>query len=189
LSHERFPEKMDFLLNNPVRRFLSPPQRLLSKLNLHPSNVVVDFGCGPGFYTIPLAKITSRVIGVDVSTHMLEKAASYAKRSGVTIETIQSDGTRITLPDGSVDLILLNHVFHEVENRNKVLEEFLRTLKPSGRLAVLEKTRGKGVFSGKLGPPIMNEGDLVEEMRTAGFATVLIIPHGKDSVIVAQKKT
>ncbi|MGA2461784.1 MAG: class I SAM-dependent methyltransferase [Candidatus Bathyarchaeia archaeon] len=189
MSHERFPEKMAFLLNNPVRRFLSPPQRLLSKLDLHPSNVVVDFGCGPGFYTIPLAKITSRVIGVDVSTHMLEKAASYAKRSGVTIETIQSDGARITLPDGSVDLILLNHVFHEVENRSKVLEEFLRTLKPSGRLAVLEKTRGKGVFSGKFGPPIMNEGDLVEEMRTAGFATVRIIPHGKDSVIVAKKKT
>jgi SAM-dependent methyltransferase len=105
----------------------------------------------------------------------------------VTIETIQSDGARITLPDGSVDLILLNHVFHEVENRNKVLEEFLRTLKPSGRLAVLEKTQG-GVLSGKLGPPIMREGQIVEEIRTSGFAAVRIIPLGKNSVIIAHKE-
>jgi ubiquinone/menaquinone biosynthesis C-methylase UbiE len=188
LAYQRFPEKMGFLLNNPIRRILSPPQGLLSKLDIRPSEEVVDFGCGPGFYTIPLAEKASGVIGVDVSTRMLKQVANYAKRRGLTIETIQSDGRHITLPDSSVDLILLNHVFHEVENRSEVLE-FRRTLKPSGRLAILEKTRGDSMFSQKFGPPMMNEDDLVAELKTSDFAAVRIIPHGKNSTVLARKKS
>lgn len=178
---------MAFILNNPLRRFLSPPQKLLSKLDLQRNDVVVDFGCGPGFYTIPLAKMADKVIGVDISPQMLEKATSYAKRSSVTIETLQSDGTSITLPGNSVSLILLNHVFHEVDNRVKVLGEFFRILRPSGRLAILEKTQGKSVISRKLGPPVSNEEDLVEEIEAAGFTGIRVIPQGKNSLIIAQK--
>lgn len=151
--HRRFPERLAFTLNNRVRRFLEPPDRLISKLNLRSSDVVVDFGCGPGFHTIPLARIASRTIAVDVSPRMLEKTTSNAKKNDVTVDLLMTDGTAIKLGDGTVDLIFLNHVFHEIADRPKVLSEFLRIMKRSGRLAIVERTRG-GLFTWKPGPPI-----------------------------------
>lgn len=188
MAHRRFPDRLAFVLSNPLRNYFSPPDRLISKLDIGPKDVVVDFGCGPGFFTVPLAKIASKTIGVDISPRMLEKAASYAKRSGVTIETVESDGTRIKLPNDSIDLILLAHVFHEVEERSRVLGEFLRMLKPAGRLVVVEKTQGNGVLSRfGLGPPIINEGDIIQELTQAGYALSTAMPRGKDSIVTTKK--
>ena len=67
-AHKRFPERLAFTLNNPIRRRLSPPSQLILKLNIGPSDVIVDFGCGPEFFLIPLARIAGKAIGIDVST-------------------------------------------------------------------------------------------------------------------------
>jgi len=186
-AHHRFPERMAFLLNNPIRMKLNPPERLISKLGIDSNDVVVDFGCGPGFITIPLAKVSGKAIGVDVSPRMLERADRYAKRAHVSVELLQSDGSDLKLADKSVDLILLNHVFHEVENKQGTLGQFLRVLKPSGRVAIVEKTRGGGVFSGKFGPPIINEEEVTQALRNAGFDSVEAISNAKDSIIIGQK--
>jgi len=178
-----------FTLNNRIRSLINPPEQLISKLNIGPNDVVVDFGCGPGFFTVPIAKVAGKTIAIDVSSQMLKRAASYAKKSGVTVEFIRSDGSEIRLRDDSVDLVLLYHVFHEVEDKPKVLSEFLRITRPAGRLVVVEKTRGGSIFSGRLGPPIIDETEVTREMERAGFAYVEKIPHGKDSIIVGQKMT
>jgi ubiquinone/menaquinone biosynthesis C-methylase UbiE len=186
MGHKRFPERLAFMLNNPLRRHLSPPENLIAKLEIGPEDVMVDFGCGPGYFTVPLARIARKTFGVDVSSGMLERAAAYAKKKRVDIGLIRSDGTRIDLSDGSVDGILLVHVFHEVESRAKVLGEFLRILRPAGRLLIVEKTRG-GRMLGKLGPPIINEAEITDEISRAGFATVHTIPAGNDSIIIGKK--
>jgi ubiquinone/menaquinone biosynthesis C-methylase UbiE len=149
--------------------------------------VVVDFGCGAGFFTVPLAKVAGKTIAMDVSSEMLKRAASYATKSGVIVEFIKSNGTEIRLGDESVDLILVYHVFHEVEDRPRVLSEFLRIMKPAGRLVVVEKTRGSSIVSGRLGPPIIDEMGVAREIELAGFAYVETIPHGKDSIIISRK--
>jgi ubiquinone/menaquinone biosynthesis C-methylase UbiE len=143
MAHHRFSDKLAFMLNNPLRRCLSPPEELVSKFGVGSNDVVVDFGCRPFFFTIPLARVSSRTIGVDASSRMLEKAAAHALRTGVAVELIQSDETQIRLPDASVDMVVLVHVLHEVEARSMVLSEFLRILKPSGRLVVVEKLKGQ----------------------------------------------
>jgi len=186
-THERFPEYLAFILNNPIRRFLQPPEQLVGKLDVTSSDVVVDFGCGPGFYTIPLAKVARKVIGVDVSSKILEKAANHARRNGLHVEFLESDGVDIRLDNGRVDVILLVHVFHEVEQKSRVLSEFLRILKPLGRLVVVEKTRGSGIFPGKLGPPTVSETGIVQEITRAGLTIAKTIPHRKDSIIIGRK--
>jgi ubiquinone/menaquinone biosynthesis C-methylase UbiE len=185
-GHKRFPERLAFTLNNRVRRSLEPPDRLISKLCLRAGDVVVDFGCGTGFYTIPIAKVVARTIAVDISPRMLERTDSHARKSGVTVELLRSDGVEIKLGDESVDLIFLNHVFHEVVDKQRVLNEFLRILKPSGRLAIVEKTRG-GLFSGKLGPPIIDQTEVIQDLERAGFSLDETISYGNDSTIVGKK--
>jgi ubiquinone/menaquinone biosynthesis C-methylase UbiE len=185
-AHKRFPERLAFTLNNRVRRSLEPPDRLISKLGLRASDVVLDFGCGPGFYTIPMAKIVARTIAVDISPRMLARTDSNARKNGVTVELLTTDGTEIRLGDESVDLILLNHVFHEVIDRRKVLSEFLRILKRSGRLTVVERTRG-GLFSGKLGPPVIDQTEVTQDLERAGFSLAETIAYRNDSIVVGKK--
>lgn len=185
--HRRFPERLAFTLNNRIRKFIEPPDRLISKLDLRSSDVVMDFGCGPGFYTIPLAQIVSRTIAVDVSPRMLEKTASNARKNDVTVELLRSDGTDIKLADESVDIVFLHHVFHEIEDKPRVLREFLRIIKPSGRLTIIERTRGSRLFGGKLGPPIIDQTEVTQEIQQAGFTLAQTIRDGNDSIIVGQK--
>jgi 2-polyprenyl-3-methyl-5-hydroxy-6-metoxy-1,4-benzoquinol methylase len=185
-KHKRFPEKLAFLLNNPIRRHYAAPEKLLAKFQINPEDVVVDFGCGPGYFTIPLARIAQKVIGVDVSKGMLEKAAAYAKKNGVALELFQSDGTRIDLPDGSVDVIVLIHVFHEIEDRTKVLLEFVRILKHSGRVLIVEKTLG-GLLASRVGPPVVSSSVILGEVTNAGLHDVGAVTHGNDSIIQGKK--
>jgi ubiquinone/menaquinone biosynthesis C-methylase UbiE len=181
------PDRLAFVLNNPIRRRLAPPEGLISKLDISPGDVVVDFGCGPGFFLIPLAGVAAKVIGIDLSTRMLERAARHAKKNHVAVELLQSNGTNIKLQDDSVDLVLLGHVFHEVEDEQRVLKEFLRVLKPSGRLAIVERTRPNWMFPATFSPPIVNEMEVVKQIQRAGFAFSQTIPFGKDSVIMGRK--
>ena len=185
-THKRFPERLAFILNNRARKYLEPPDRLISKLNLRPNDVVMDFGCGPGFYTIPLAKRVAKTVAVDVSPHMLEKTLSDAKKNGVIVEPLESDGTELKLSDESVDLIFLNYVFHEITERPRVLSEFLRILKRSGRLAIVERTRG-GILMRKVGPPVMDRMELAGELGRAGFSLAETIAYHNTSMIIARK--
>jgi cyclopropane fatty-acyl-phospholipid synthase-like methyltransferase len=52
-----------FFLDNSIRRLIQPPSELIQKLSINPDDVLVDFGCGPGYYTIELAKKAIRVCG------------------------------------------------------------------------------------------------------------------------------
>jgi len=184
--HHRFPEKWAFLLNSPIRRWLDPPEKLISKLEIGPRDTVMDFGCGPGFMAVPLAKVVGRVIAVDVSPLMLERAEQYARKQRVSIALIQSDGSKIDIDTESVDLILLNHVFHEVEKRRATLGEFSRVLKTSGRIAIVERTRS-GRFSVGFGPPIIDAREVMDELTDSGFKSVGVISHGRDSIIIGEK--
>jgi len=103
------------------------------------------------------------------------------------VEFLKSNGTKIGLPDQSVDMVFLNHVFHEIDHRPRVLMEFLRIMKTSGRLVVIEKTQGSRLLGGKLGPPVIDSREVVQEMEHAGFILMQMIAHGSDSIIVGQK--
>ncbi len=184
--HRRFPDELAFTLNNPIRRLLEPPERLVAKLKVSARDAVLDFGCGTGFFTIPIAKVAARTIGADVSPKMLERTGSYAERSGVRVELIESDGTALRLPDEALDMIFLNHVFHEIERRTLVLSEILRIMRPSGRLVVVERTQGN-FLSGRLGPPVIDEKEVIQELEHAGFFLTETIAHGKDTVIVSRR--
>jgi ubiquinone/menaquinone biosynthesis C-methylase UbiE len=151
-------------------------------------DTVIDFGCGPGFYTVPLARFAARTIGVDVSSRMLQRAGQNCKKNGVRVDLIQSDGIAIELGGESVDLILLVHVFHEIEDKERVLREFSRLLKASGRLAIVERTRAEGFLSRKFGPPVMDHKDVVKVLTECAFLVMEVLQNGEDSVVIAGRR-
>ena len=177
-----FPAWLSFILDNPIRRRFDPPEKIIQKFGIDKTSIVMDFGCGPGYYTIPFAKTAGHVVAVDVQPKMLEKVSKKALREGVTIQTLQSDGKQIALPNSTIDLIFLNHVYHEVQEKPRVLLELRRLLRPCGRLAIQESTRK--LLASFLGPPAMNPREIAQEMGTAGFPRVETVNMKNRSLVI-----
>lgn len=184
-GHHLFPAWLSFILNNPLRRRFHSPYKVLNKLGVKDTDVVVDFGCGPGFYTIPFARAAARVIAIDVQAEMLEKTMKYANESHVKVECLESDGTNIPLPDNTIDVVFLSGVFHELDRKSTTLSEFRRLLRSGGRLVIKEKTR-RGL--GLVGPPIIQVSEITTYLDNAGLKLSDKISIGNDTMIVATKQ-
>jgi ubiquinone/menaquinone biosynthesis C-methylase UbiE len=123
-----------------VREENSP--KLLQALGVKPGQVVCDLGCGNGYYTLDLARLTGpqgRVLGVDIQPemlHLLELRAAEAELKNV--EPIQGTLIDPKLPAQGVDLILLVDVYHEFSHPEQMLQGIRRSLKPEGRMVLVE---------------------------------------------------
>ena len=114
------------------------PARLLREAGLRPGMHVLDFGCGPGRYAIPAAKIVGsegRVYALDIhplAWSMVQKMAD--KQRLRNLQLIRSDSDT-GLDPLSIDVVLLYDVLHDVDDKPRVLKEVRRVLKPSGILS------------------------------------------------------
>ncbi len=190
-QHRPFSPRLAFILMNPLRRRLDPPHRLIEQVLITNQDTVVDFGCGPGYYTIEIARRAKKTIGVDISEEMLKKARRAAAKAGVTIEFLESTGESIELPSDSVDLILLVHVYHEILDKEKALVEFRRILRSGGRVVIQERTRKSGLSRILPAPPVMDVNKIVDQARNVGLNQAEIEPYrgGNLANLVILRKT
>jgi ubiquinone/menaquinone biosynthesis C-methylase UbiE len=176
MTHRGHPYSVSgaWMLDNPIRRLIQPPSELVEKLDITQGQTVVDFGCGPGYFTVELAKKAAKVIAVDLSMEMLEKAKrKTSKAHAENVDFLQSNGTKIKLDDTSVDLILLVTVFHEIGEEATVLGEFSRILKPSGKLVIVEVIK-KGTVPGA---PMQNPQAIKSDLEAANFKLQQMQPY------------
>jgi len=114
------------------------PEKELDKLDIVRGQTVLDYGCGIGSFTLPLARLVGdggRVYALDIQPSAVERVRKLAQREGITnIETILSDSDT-GLPDRSVDLALFIGVLPHLQDARLVLAELHRVLKPGGVLA------------------------------------------------------
>ena len=107
--------------------------------HLLPAWRVADLGCGDGYLTIEASRWASRVIAVDRSRPVLERARALARRRGVrNITWRQGDIERLPLRDSSVDLAILSQALHHASEPAAAAAEAVRIVAPGGRVLVLD---------------------------------------------------
>lgn len=115
---------------------------MLAALQVKPGDVVCDLGCGNGFYSLKLAKLAGekgRVLAVDIQREMLGLLKDRAAEEKIAnIEPIHGTVVDPKLPDGAVDLVLLVDVYHEFSHPEQMLAAIRKSLKPTGRVALVE---------------------------------------------------
>lgn len=116
-----------------VRDIFSSPARMLEEAGIAPGMRLLDYGCGPGSYTIAAGKLvgpSGRVMGVDLHPLAIKMVAGKASRQGLkNVEAIQSDRVP-PLETQSIDLVILYDTLHAIADPDALLADLHRVLKP-----------------------------------------------------------
>lgn len=115
---------------------------LLKSLRIRPGQTVCDIGCGNGFYTLRLARMVGEqgaVLAVDIQPEMLDLLRFRAREAKIAnVVPILGTATDPHLPAGTVDLVLLVDVYHEMSHPAAMLRAIRNSLKPDGRMVLVE---------------------------------------------------
>jgi len=98
----------------------------------------LDVGCGTGFLSLELAARGHRVTGVDFAPQMLAEARQKAAAQRHTVRFEQGDAEALRFPDASFDLVMTRHVLWTLPHPEGAIDEWLRVLRPGGRLAIVD---------------------------------------------------
>ena len=159
-----------------LRDIFHPPKEILAESNVKNGMQVLDFGCGPGSYSLAAAEMVGdkgKVYALDINPMAVQRVQKVAeKRKLKNMEAILSD-CATGLPDGSLDLVLLLDTFHELEKPQAVLAELHRVLKSDGVLSFNDHHLEKGgeIVSGVTGGGLFrlsNKGQRVYNFTKVG---------------------
>ena len=145
--------------DNPILPLVRNPYKILNAAGLKKGQKVVEVGCGPGFFTIPAARIVGdegHVYAVDVHPRAVARVKKKVEKvalKNVTPMCINASNTG--LPGGSVDLAFLFGLRYIAGGLESVISELHRVVKPGGIIS-FEKTKG-------------SEAELIEEVKRGGF--------------------
>jgi ubiquinone/menaquinone biosynthesis C-methylase UbiE len=129
------------MLDNRLRRLIQNPARILGDY-IRKGATVIDMGCGPGFFTIDMARMVGedgRVIAVDLQEHMLLKVKRKADKHGVAdrLEFHRCKSNTIGL-NKKADFILAYYMIHETPDPKGFLAELKDLLEDGGKLLIVE---------------------------------------------------
>ena len=124
------------------------PEQVIQQINFSPKQIVADFGCGAGYFTVLMAQAVGpdgQVFACDVQEPPLETVLSKAKTANVfniktihcNLETPQST----KLAANSVDWIMLANILFQSQKKDTIIEEAKRILKPTGKIITVPRYR------------------------------------------------
>jgi SAM-dependent methyltransferase len=162
-------ERWAHVFDDPKRDAWQKPHEVIQALALEPDALIADIGSGTGYFAVRLANMApkGRVYGVDIEPDMVKYLAERAKREkrdNVVALAGAPDDPR--LPE-KVDLILMVDVFHHIEDRAQYFRKLRTSLKPGGRIAIIDFR-----LDSAEGPPKaarIAPGRVLAELKAAGY--------------------
>lgn len=160
------------VFDDPARDGWQKPRELVAALGLRPGMWVADLGAGTGYFSRHLdaaVRPDGVVFAVDTEPNLVAHLRTRAEteRTATVVPTLASfDDPR--LPPGALDLVLIVDTYHHLDDRLAYLRRLTRTLKPGGRIAIVDWQK----HAIPVGPPAEHKlarGQVVEEMDAAGF--------------------
>lgn len=160
------------------------PYQVIETMGLENGDVVADIGTGTGYFARKIAKVIApdgKVYGVDIQPEMIEMLKEYCAKEGVTnVEPVLSTPTDPLLPKEGIDWIILTDVYHEFQEPAPMLAKMRESLKPDGRVALLEyRLEGDSAKHIKI-EHRMSPEQVKAEWLPAGFELVVtheFLPH------------
>jgi ubiquinone/menaquinone biosynthesis C-methylase UbiE len=126
-----------------LRDIFNSPQRILGQIDdIRPGAHILDYGCGPGSYSIAASELvghTGKVYAVDIHPVAVSEVQNKANEKGIpNLETLLTN-CNLEIPDSSIDVVLLIYVLHDFKNPRSILSELGRVLKHNGILVVKDQ--------------------------------------------------
>ncbi|MFX1508061.1 MAG: class I SAM-dependent methyltransferase [Promethearchaeota archaeon] len=147
---------MSLIHDNPFRRKFSNPQKILEDAGLKSGQQVLEVGCGPGFFTIPAAKIVTAsgtIYALDIHPLAKKRVEEKIKTEKLTnVKTILASATDTGLPDHSIDLAFFFGVPRMLRNESlfqEILAEIYRVLRDSGIISIKTSKEISGIMEKK----------------------------------------
>lgn len=157
------------IFDDPERNAWQKPHEVIQALKLKPDAIVADIGAGTGYFSMRLAHMTpqGKVYAVDAEPDMVKYLADRAARDKLkNVIAVQAQPDNPRLPE-KADLILLVDVYHHIGTRERYFRKLRESLKPGGRLAVIDftmETRRGPPPTGRVAPDVVKK-----EMQNAGY--------------------
>ena len=149
----KFNPKEYWKLERPERKKKLPPMETLKRLGLKENDIFIDIGCGIGYFTLPAIEIVGpggRVYGLDTSTEMLAELKRRLHNYGLeNVELIKTEEYDFGLEKSSASFAFMSTVLHEVDDKERMLENVNGILIQQGRIAIIEWEKKES----PLGPP------------------------------------
>lgn len=170
MTHKFDPAHIEKLLSSERQSDLRP-EELLRAEGLKEGDFFADIGSGPGFFTIPAAKIVGPqgvAFAIDTQAEMLIYLRDRLEPPE-NVVLLKSEEDSIPLGDSEADFALLAYVLHEAEDKAAFLREVRRVLRPSGKLLVIDWKKQ----AEEKGPPLeerLSEADSIGLLQKAGFS-------------------
>ena len=143
-------EKWAKAFDDPERDAWQKPHEVIQALRLAPEAAVADIGSGTGYFAVRFAHMVpkGRVYGVDTEPDMVRYLTERAKREGLAnLTAIAAKPNDPGIPS-AVDLVILVDTYHHIPSRERYFRNLQKSLKPGGRLAIIDFTMDSPV-----GPP------------------------------------
>ena len=152
------------------------PGEVIRAMGLKDGDLVADLGCGTGFFARRMARAVApsgRVYAVDIQAEMLDRMKELLEKEGIAnVLPVLGEADDPRLPKAGLDWILLVDVYHELQQPKAMLAKMRESLRPAGRIALIEY-RLEGTTASHIRPEHrMSVEQVMAEWPAAGFRLV-----------------
>lgn len=159
-------------LERPSREVQEQPNKVIEALHLKPTDVVADIGAGTGYFSFRMAALVTKgkVYAVDIQPEMLDALKFLKDENQVTnVEPVLGTSKNPNLPENSTDLALMVDAYHEFDYPKEMMEALVKSLKPEGRVVLVEYRRENPLIPIKALHK-MTQKQVIKEMNAVGLS-------------------